>query len=112
MRRITIDIQGGDSAHRARLREHTTRPVLFPDGVTRLITARTVLWESLAKIQEAYAFTDEEFAERVYAHAVEDAAHFGTTLEAEIQWCWTTMSRQFWRGYFASRDTTIAANIS
>ncbi len=108
MRIITVDIQGGDGAHRARLREYSTRPIRFPDGITRLITARTVLWEALTEIQGALAFTEEEFAERVHEHARQDSTRYGTSFEAEVQWCWTRKAREFWRCYCASKETEIA----
>lgn len=105
MRRITIDVQGGDSAHRARLREHFARPVRFPDGTIRLIKSRAVLWETLAEIQEDLAFTEQEFAGLVFKQACSRASRYGTSLEAEIQWCWNRKAEDFWCAHYAGCRT-------
>ena len=109
MRRITIGILGGDSAHQARLSESITRPIRFPDGITRLITARAVLWEALEEVQRSLDFTDEEFAATVFRHAVDDARRYSTLLEEEIQRGWTLSARVFWRCHIAGRGAAANA---
>lgn len=56
MGKITIDLEGADSAHFDRISQPESRAFDFPDGVRRIITLPHRYWQAYDIIDDAWGF--------------------------------------------------------
>ncbi len=109
MKMITINIQGGDSAHYARVTSSETRMVGFPDGVHRLITTTVGTWENFDFLSRKYSFTEKEFSGVILRRSRQFIREYGGDLESEIRSGWTLAVLVFMQGYY--EDCHPTANV-
>lgn len=89
-------------------REHESRLVAFPDGISRHITLTKWHWEALDQLRLEYRITAEHIAIESYEAALKWSVVNGSAFEHELRDCF---AQCICLGFFSDvEDQTAAAN--
>ena len=94
MKKISIDLQGSDSAHYNNIMRLESRLFQFPDGLQRHITLRLWYWQTWEMIKKEFRFYDQDLARESYEMAVKWSKINGTPFEDEIRDCFSILIEQ------------------